>query len=59
MFESIKLWHTRNFKVISRKKAEELNLKHHKNIHGDERNLLGCKEIWKDQKNRKYRVCEV
>lgn len=52
----MKNWWLRNFRVISNKKAAELNLVLHRNIYGDEINRLNCRSIWEDKKGRAYRV---
>lgn len=50
------LFWIRNFKVISNKKAKEINLKWYRNVFGDEINHLNCRSIWIDRKGRRYRV---
>jgi len=52
----MKNWFLRTFRIISEKKANELNLTHVENIHGDGINCLNCRSIWKDDKGRAYRV---
>jgi hypothetical protein len=54
--KKIKLWWWRNFKIISTNDAIKANLIPYENIHGDLINILNCRSIWKDNKNRKYRI---
>jgi hypothetical protein len=49
-------WYLRTFCVISNKRIKGLNLKHVRNIHGDEINMINCRSIWVDNKGRTYRV---
>lgn len=53
------MWRTRHFKVISIKQAKELGLEFWTNVHGDGINLLNCRSLWSDSKNRTYRVQEL
>ena len=55
----MKEWFIRTFCVISKAQAEERNLSFVGNVYGDEINLLNCRSIWRDSKNRMYRVREL
>ena len=44
------------WKVIDRNQAIQLNLKFHRNTHGDEINFLDCRSIWIDEDMNRYRV---
>ena len=55
----MKLWYYRNFKILSEKKALELNLVWYCNIYGDLINALNCRSIYKDTKGNKYRIHEL
>ena len=59
MIKEIKLWYYRNFIIIDFTKAAELNLKFCFNIYGDLINRLNCRSIYKDNKNRYYRVKQL
>jgi len=49
-------WYLRTFCVITIEKAKSMNLRHVENIHGDQINLLNCRSIWQDSKDRTYRI---
>jgi len=55
-FRSIELWWARNFKVISAEKAKQLGLSHYRDVYGDEIIRINCRSIWRDLKDRYYRV---
>lgn len=59
MINSIKRFWLSNFRVISTKRAKELNLKFFRNLHGDEINRFNCRSIWKDEQGRLFRVREL
>ena len=59
MLKNLKLWYIRKFKVITIEKANSLNLKHFKNVYGDEINHIRCRSLWVDNKNRLYRVSNL
>ncbi len=59
MEKKIYLWWVRNFKVISNQQAEQLGLRHWRNVYGDEINRLNCRSIWFDYKQREYRVSHL
>ena len=59
MEKKIYLWWVRNFKVISNQQAEQLGLRHWRNVYGDEINRLNCRSIWLDYKKREYRVSHL
>jgi hypothetical protein len=46
----------RTFCVITIEKAKSLNLRHVRNVHGDEINMINCRSVWEDDKGRTYRV---
>ncbi len=52
----IYFWFLSRFKTISNAKAEKLGFTFHRNVYGDEINMLNCRSIWKDNKGRYYRV---
>lgn len=54
----MKLWY-RLFKVLDEKQALKLNLKFSHNVYGDLINLLNCRSIYKDDKNRYYRIAQL
>lgn len=54
-----KQWYARWFKVIGQKQAEEWNLTFFYNVYGDPINSMNCRSVWRDSKNRYYRVCEL
>lgn len=55
----IKLWWLRTFCVITTEKAKSLGLSPKYNIYGDYINKLNCRSIWKDNKDKEYRVHEL
>lgn len=55
----LKMWYARNFKVISAQQALRWKLEFDRGVYGDEINLLNCRSIWRDAKNRTYRVQEL
>jgi hypothetical protein len=56
LLDSFDLWYIRTFKVISNQEARDLELKFLRNVYGDEINILNCRSIWIDNKQREYRV---
>lgn len=54
--KGFKKWWAWLFEVITNEQAKEWNLTHVRNVHGDEINHLNCRSIWKDKRNRHYRV---
>jgi hypothetical protein len=59
-FEKIKLFYYRTFKVISKKKAQELGLRFIHNLYGfDAINKLNCRSLWRDKNHNIYRVADL
>lgn len=56
---NLQLWYIRHFKIINIKKANQLHLKHFRNIYGDGTNHLNCRSLWIDNSRRIYRVREL
>lgn len=52
----LKLRWYRWFAVLPIEATKELNLTFVHNVYGDAINYLNCRSIWKDNKNRLYRV---
>ncbi len=57
--KEIKLFYYRYFKVLTKVQALELGLEFTSNIHGDAIIALNCRSLWKDSKDRIYRVREL
>jgi hypothetical protein len=54
--QKAQMWYARNFLVITDQCASFWQLKHKRNVYGDEQNALGCGSIWEDSNKKEYRV---
>ena len=53
------LLYIRVFKVITQKKANQMEFVFYRNIYGDEINRINCRSLWQDYRGRLYRVYEL
>ena len=59
--KALRKWYARNFQIITIEQAVEWDLEFLRNVYGDEINHLSsskklCRSIWKDAKNKQYRI---